>query len=397
MENLFSDRVRDVPRSFIREILKDALVPGTISFAGGLPNRNLFPVKEIQAATQTVFERYGNDLFQYSASEGFLPLREWIAHRYKEKGLEVPVEHILITSGSQQGLDLLGKTVLNEGDGVIIEEPGYLGAIQAFTVYRPKFLPVPVSETGMETEHLETLVQSEKIKLIYTVPNFQNPSGITYPEENRQKIAQILKGTETVFIEDDPYGDLRFSKNKNTSFYSLLPEQTVLLGSFSKIVIPGFRIGWIVASEPLMEKLVVAKQAADLHTNAFSQCVLHQYVSDYSLDAHISKIISAYRGQKEVMLKSILKHFPEEVSCTRPEGGMFLWVTLPKRLAALDLFDLAVKDKVVFVPGDPFYIGQTNVHTLRLNFSCSDAETIETGILRLSKAIKKMLSGRSVQ
>ncbi len=392
MKTVFSDRVRDVPRSFIREILKDALMPGTISFAGGLPNRELFPAKEIQAATHTVFERYGNDLFQYSASEGFLPLREWIAHRYKEKGLEVPIEHILITSGSQQGLDLLGKTVLNDGDGLIIEEPGYLGAIQAFSIYRANFLPVPVSEEGMDIPKLSAVLKTESPKLMYTVPNFQNPSGITYPEQNRHDIARRIEKTETMLIEDDPYGDLRFSENHYSSFYSLIPEHTVLLGSFSKVVVPGFRIGWIVAPEPMMQKLVIAKQASDLHTNQFTQCVLHQYLLDNNLDAHIAKIIAVYGAQKEVMRNSIVRDFPSEVTFTNPEGGMFLWLTLPKPLAALDLFDLAVKDKVVFVPGDPFYIKQSRVNTLRLNYTCVDIDTIQTGMARLAKATQSLLS-----
>lgn len=387
----FSDRMTDVPKSFIREILKDALMPDMISFAGGLPNRTLFPIEAIKTATQKVFALYGSDLFQYSASEGLIALREWIAWRYKEQGLEIKIENILITNGSQQGLDLLGKILLNTGDGLILEEPGYLGAIQAFALYQAKFLPIPVSETGIDTEKLRATVQSEKPKLIYTVPNFQNPSGITYPEENRQAVAEILNGTETLLIEDNPYGDLRFTKTQHTSFKTLLPDNTILLGSFSKIVVPSFRIGWIVAPDAIMKKLVIAKQASDLHTNQFAQCVIHQYLRDNDLNSHISKIITAYGTQKEVMRNSILRHFPKEVSSTNPEGGMFLWVTLPRQNSSLDLFELALKDKVVFVPGDPFYINQSHLNTLRLNYSCADIETIETGIIRLANAIKTLL------
>lgn len=392
MESIFSDRMRDVPRSFIREILTDALVPGTISFAGGLPNRNLFPAKEIQAATNKVFERYGNDLFQYSASEGFFPLREWVSDRYKTKGLEIPVEQILITNGSQQGLDLLGKILLNDNDGLVIEAPGYLGAIQAFSIYRAKFLPVPVSEKGMDTEQLSAVLQSENPKMIYTVPNFQNPSGITYPEQNRREVADIIRGSNTLLIEDDPYGDLHFSLIKQLSFKSLLSDNTILLGSFSKVVVPGFRIGWIVAPKSMMEKLVIAKQASDLHTNQFTQCVMHQYLVENNIDLHIAKIIEAYSKQKEVMINCLLRYFPDEITFTHPQGGMFLWVTLPKGFAALDLFNLAVKDKVVFVPGDPFYINQTGVNTFRLNFSCADIETIEVGMKRLARAVKTLLA-----
>lgn len=392
MQNLFSDRMADVPRSFIREILKDALMPGTISFAGGLPNGALFPVKEIQAATNTAFEIHGKDLFQYSASEGFLPLREWIARRYKSKGLDIPVEHILITSGSQQGLDLLGKTLLNDGDGLIIEEPGYLGAIQAFALCRPRFLPVPVSESGMDTGALRAVLQTEQPKLMYTVPNFQNPSGITYPESNRQALADMLRGTNTLLIEDDPYGDLRFTKRPQPSFKTYLPDQSILLGSFSKIIVPGFRLGWIVAPEALMQKLVIAKQASDLHTNQLAQCVVHQYLCDNDVDLHIAKIVSAYSTQKEVMRNSILRHFPKAITSTNPEGGMFLWLTLPEQIAAMDLFKLAIQDRVVFVPGDPFYIQKQKVNTLRLNYSCSDVATIEIGMSRLAKAAKLLLT-----
>ena len=392
MPPTFSDRMSHVPKSFIREILKDALMPDTISFAGGLPNRTLFPTEAIKAATRKVFALYGNGLFQYSASEGLIDLREWIAGRYKEKGLHVPLENILITNGSQQGLDLLGKILLNAGDGFILEEPGYLGAIQAFALYRARFLPVPVSENGMDTKKLRAILESEQPKLIYTVPNFQNPSGITYPEENRHAVADIIRGTKTLFIEDDPYGDLRFTKTKHTSFKTLLPDNTVMLGSFSKIVVPGLRIGWIAAPDPIMQKLVIAKQASDLHTNPFAQCVMHQYLRDNDLDAHIAKIVTAYSAQKEVMRNSILRHFPAEVTSTNPEGGMFLWLTLPQGVSALDLLALAKKDKVFFVPGDPFYINQSHRNTLRLNYSCADIETIETGMGKLANAIKTLLA-----
>lgn len=369
-------------------------MPGVISFAGGLPNRDLFPVKEIQAATDTAFARYGSDLLQYSASEGFGPLREWISRRYKERGLDIPATRILITGGSQQGLDLLGKILLNNGDPLIIEEPGYLGAIQAFALYRAKFLPVPVSGQGMDTDRLDTVLRREHPKLMYAVPNFQNPSGITYPERNRRDVARLIEKTGTILIEDDPYGELSFTKKRNTSFQSFLPNRTVLLGSFSKTVAPGLRIGWIAAPEAMIRPLVIAKQAADLQTNPFAQCILYQYLSGNNPDAHIARIAEAYGAQKEIMRKAMLRYFPPGVSSTNPEGGMFLWVTLPQKIAALDLFEHALKDKVVFVPGDPFYIPQSRVSTLRLNYSCVDAVTIETGIKRLGRAMGILLGDR---
>lgn len=391
MDSLFSDRISDVPRSFIREILKDALDPGTISFAGGLPNRDFFPEQELREAANKVFDHQGRDVFQYSNSEGYEPLKQQIAQRYAAKGLDVPVENILITSGSQQGLDLLGKIAINEGEGLVIEEPGYLGAIQAFAIYRPDFIPVPVSEQGIDCSKLREVFAKQAPKLMYTVPNFQNPSGITYPEANRREVATIIDGSSTILIEDNPYGDLRFSGEEASSFYELIPSNTIMLGSFSKIVVPGFRLGWIVAPPAIMQKLLIAKQAADLHTNQFAQCVVHQYLEDNDIDTHIRKIIAAYGLQKQAMVTAIERHFPVEVSHTNPEGGMFLWATLPEAISAMRLFELAAKDRVVFVPGDPFYVSKNNVNTMRLNFSCVDEDTIETGIERLGMAIQGLM------
>jgi 2-aminoadipate transaminase len=394
MNNIFSDRISDVPRSFIREILKVAVDTSVISFAGGLPNRDLFPVEELQAAVNKVFESAGKEVLQYSNSEGYPKLREYLSKRYLEKkGLDIPVENILITSGSQQGLDLLGKTFLNEGDNVIIEEPGYLGAIQAFSVYKSVFNPVPVNEDGMDIDGLKEVFSAKSPKLMYTVPNFQNPSGISYPEENRYAIAEILRDKNTFLIEDDPYGDLRFTGTDKESFGKILPGNAILLGSFSKTIVPSFRLGWITApTHDIMDKLIIAKQASDLHTNYFIQRVICQYLADNDLDKHINKIIKVYNSQRLAMIKSIEKYFPSGVSHTHPEGGMFLWATLPEGVSSMKLFDLAIKDKVAFVPGNPFYINKDETNTLRLNFSCVDEETIETGIKRLGKSIEKLLS-----
>lgn len=392
MGNIFSDRITDVPRSFIREILKVALDPAVISFAGGLPNRDLFPAEEIREATNKVLGTHGRDIFQYSNSEGYLKLREYIVERYRRKdGIDIPVEDILITSGSQQGLDLLGKILLNDGDGMIIEEPGYLGAIQAFSIFKPQFLPVPVSEQGMDTQKLRDVLSSEKPKLMYAVPNFQNPSGISYSGENRREVAEMLRGTRTIVIEDDPYGELRFRGESKPSFKKLLPDNTVMLGSFSKTVIPGFRLGWVVAPHYIMEKLIIAKQASDLHTSHFTQSIIYQYLADNDIDEHINKIREAYGNQCRAMLDSIQACFPAGVTYTKPEGGMFLWAELPHNVTALELFDLAVKDNVVFVPGDPFYVGKKGTRTLRLNFSCVDEGTIRVGIGRLGNAIRQLL------
>ena len=391
MENAFSDRINDVPKSFIREILKVTIDSSIISFAGGLPNRQFFPVKGLQKAANDVFEEAGDQILQYANSEGYIGLRQFISDRYKKRdGLDIPVEDILITTGSQQGLDLLGKTFLNEGDDLIIEEPGYLGAIQAFAMYRPRFHPVPVREGGMETEKLAHILSEREPKLLYTVTNFQNPSGISYSNENRKAVADLIGGSSCLIIQDDPYGDLRFSGEPKISFKKLAPENTVLLGSFSKTVAPALRLGWLVAPPAIMDKLVIAKQAADLHSDYLAQRILHRYLSDNDIDAHIATIIDQYGKQKEAMIGAIKDFFPPEVRFTNPEGGMFLWITLPEGMSSLALFEAAIQKKVAFVPGTPFYVDRKDSNTLRLNFSCSDEATIVEGIKRLGESIREL-------
>ena len=392
MSNIFSDRISDVPKSFIREILKVAVDEEVISFAGGLPNRNLFPVEELKEAATNVFENSGASALQYSNSEGALELRRFISDRYRKKfRLEIPTENILITSGSQQGLDLLGKTFLNEGDEVIIEEPGYLGAIQAFSVYKTKFRPVRIWDEGLDMEQFKGVLDQSNPKLMYTVPNYQNPSGISYTERNRITTVEMLKDRKLFLIEDDPYGDLRYAGEQRSSFFQLMPDRTILLGSFSKTVVPGFRLGWIVAPPEIYDKLLIAKQASDLHTNQFAQCVLIEYLAMGTFDAHVEKIRRVYGRQGEIMISSIKKHFPPQVQFTQPEGGMFLWITLPGELSSMKFFDLAIKHRVAFVPGHPFYIGKKETNTLRLNFSSVDGPTIEEGIKRLGKALNQLI------
>ncbi len=392
MKAIFSDRIHDVPRSFIREILKASLDQDVISFAGGLPNREFFPVDRLQAAANSVFKEQGAGCLQYSNSEGLIGLRKFIANRYlSEQNIEVCADNILITNGSQQALDLIAKITINDGEQVVIEEPGYLGAIQALSFYRPEYLPVSVSANGMDCQQLTHYVKTGSPKLMYTVPNFQNPSGITYSEQNRKDIAEIVSGMPLLLVEDDPYGALRFSGESVPSFYHSLPEQTLLLGSFSKVVVPGFRLGWVVAPDAIFEKLLIAKQAADLHTCNFTQYIIHRFLQDNDLDDHVKTVTSVYGRQCEAMLGAIDEHFPAEVTCTRPEGGMFLWGTLPDQLSAMKLFDLAVKKQVLFVPGEPFYTAGKKSSAFRLNFSCVDEALIQEGVVRLSEAIKAML------
>jgi 2-aminoadipate transaminase len=244
----------------------------------------------------------------------------------------------------------------------------------------------------MELEALKNVFQGRNPKLIYMVPNFQNPSGMSYSDENRREIATILSAQNLFLIEDDPYGDLRYTGDQKISFKQLLPDHTILLGSFSKTVVPGFRLGWVAAPQHIFKKLLIAKQASDLHTNQFAQCVLAEYLAMGGFDAHVSKIKEVYNNQREAMINSIEKHFPNGVQFTQPEGGMFLWVTLPNNLSSMKLFDIAIKNKVAFVPGHPFYIGKSETSTLRLNFSSVDEATIEIGIRRLGDALRTMIN-----
>ncbi len=390
----FADRMATVHRSFIREILKVTEDQSIISFAGGLPNPGLFPVADLEAAAVKVMQENGPQSMQYSTTEGFQPLRQYIADRYKEKkGIDVDADEILITSGSQQCLDLLGKVFLNSGDNVIIERPGYLGAIQSFSMFQANFLTVGLEEDGPDLAELEKVLDSNAVKMFYAVTNFQNPSGLTYSPEKRKGVADILRGRDVIFVEDDPYGELRFMGDFHQPVVrGYLEENGILLGSFSKVAAPGFRLGWMVCSGEMRDKMIIAKQASDLHTSTFAQRVIHRYVTDNALDDHIEKIRECYGNQRDVMVKSIEKYFPEEVAVTRPEGGMFLWATLPEGMSSMDLFDEAIKNKVAFVPGRPFYVDGTGENTFRLNFSNSDEERIEEGIKRLGEGIKSFLA-----
>lgn len=389
MEEIFAERMQGVPRSFIREILKVSLDPAIISFAGGLPNAAFFPVQGIQNATEKVFVKHGASVLQYSKSEGDEQLRNWIAERYQEKkGLEVLPESIIITNGSQQGIDLLGKVLLNRGDKVLIEEPGYLGAIQSLSLFKINFIPVPLGDDGLDVANLAESCSRNRAKMLYTVPNFQNPSGVSYTDTNKEQVAAIAKEHRFVVLEDDPYSELRFAGEPGKSFFHFLPEQTVLLGSFSKIVAPGFRLGWIVAPPWLHEKILIAKQAADLHTSSFTQKILAEFLSDNNLDEHIAKITEAYGNQCRAMQSALGRHFPRSILFTKPEGGMFLWGRLPEGMDSMELFQAAVQEKVVFVPGNPFYTGNGPTSTFRFSFSCVDPETIEEGVKRMASALE---------
>jgi 2-aminoadipate transaminase len=390
--SLFASRIGVIPASFIREILKTTVRPEVISFAGGLPNPKFFPVDAINTATDKVLRADGRAALQYSTTEGYLPLREYIAARYKRvQGLTISPDEILIVSGSQQALDLLGKVFVNKGDDVAIEKPGYLGAIQSLTAYEPTFHGVTLTDEGVDTDELASVYAAHKPKMFCAIPNFQNPSGLSYTAETRERVADVAERYNTVVVEDDPYGDLRFSGDRKPSLRHYLGERAILMGSFSKIVAPGLRLGWIVASKPIMEKLVIVKQASDLHTNTFAQRVMHQYLLDNDLDTHITSICRSYGEQCDAMLSALGEYFPAEIRYTKPEGGMFVWATLPDGCSSMELFDLALAQNVAFVPGVPFYVDGSGANTLRLNYSSAGADTIHEGVRRMGAVLEEML------
>ena len=380
------------PRSFIREILKVTQSPEIISFAGGLPNPTLFPVDELAETAHTVIVEEGKSALQYATTEGHPPLREWIATRYKTRlGVDVSPDEILITNGSQQCLDLIGKIFINPGSSIAIERPGYLGAIQAFSMYEPEFSCVPLTTEGPDIQSLHQVLQSDHPSFFYGVPNSQNPSGLTWSETNRREVGACMQESETILIEDDAYGELRFRGDAKSSMRSFIPDLTVMTGSFSKIIAPGMRMGWVCAPEEITGQAITAKQGTDLHSNILSQRIIARFLSDYPIDEHISKITSAYADQCDCMLAAINDEFPDDVSCTRPDGGMFIWATLPDGYSSTELFERAIKEDVAILPGTPFYTDGGGATTMRLNYTNSTPERIEEGISRLGRVLIQYL------
>ncbi len=391
MEHLLSDGIKLTPPSFVRSILKAASDPGVISFAGGLPNPISFPQEDLLVSMERIVKNYGSSVFQYSITAGLPELRQYIADRYNRKfGLHLTIDNIIITTGSQQALDLIAKVLLDKDDGIIVEKPTYLAAIQAFSLNQPVFYPVELTEDGLNLEQLEEALQHH-VKFIYTIPEFQNPTGLTYSAENRNRIYEILKNRDIVLIEDDPYGELRFDGEHLPYIGAGRLPDSILLGSFSKTVTPGMRTGFIISENTeLLRYISIAKEASDLHTNIFSQYLLWDYLTNNDLDTHIAKIKALYQKQAQAMTNAMDAYFPDTVKYTTPHGGMFLWVTLPEGVSAMKLFPKALERKVAFVPGDPFYIDIENANTMRLNYTNADCETIDEGIRRLGGLLKQL-------
>ena len=392
MDYRFAIRSSHVEDSFIVEIFKYLQDKEMISFSGGFPNPESFPVEQLKHASNKVFELDGKAVLQYALTEGYKPLRQFISNRYKQiYNLDIPYDEILITSGSQQALDFISKTFLDPNDTVIVEEPSYLGAIQTFNSYEANLITVELNENGINCEELQSKLNLYNPKLIYVIPNFQNPSGVSYSEENRIKFMEIVKKHNVIVVEDDPYGELYFTKQSQLHLKSLLPDQVILMGSFSKTISPGLRLGWVCAPKKIYKNLFTCKEASDLHSSYLDQRIIYQYLIDNSYDDHLSSIRELYSSKQKLMLESIKKYFPNEIKVFPSEGGMFLWVVLPDTISSLDLFYEAVKHKVVFVPGDPFYVFRKHVNAFRLNFSNASSENIEEGIKRLGIVISEKI------
>ena len=392
IDELLSDGITNTPPSFVRSILKAASDPAVTSFAGGLPNPISFPQEQLLASMERVVAERGPEAFQYSATAGIPELRGWIAERYNTRfGTDYTADDVLITTGSQQVLDLLGKVLLDKGDGVIVEKPTYLAAIQAFALNQPVFREVELTEEGLNIDELNAALDAGA-KMIYLIPNFQNPTGLTYSAEGRRQVREALAGRNIVVVEDDPYGELRFEGESLPYIGGTALPHGVVMGSFSKTVTPGFRMGYLLTKDhELLRNLSIAKEAADLHTNVFSQYVVMDYLAHNDLDEHLTKIRELYRKQAQAMTDAMAEFFPADVTFTKPEGGMFLWATLPEGVSTMDLFPKALDQGVAFVPGDPFYAEPGKRSTMRLNFTNADEDTIRDGIRRLAEVIAAAL------
>lgn len=388
-ENYLSERIKKTPSSFIREILKVTQKPEIISFAGGLPNPISFPQEELKISMDRITEQFGAKIYQYSTTCGLDSLRQYVVDRYKKLwGMDITIDNVIITTGSQQALDLIGKVFVNEGDTVMVEKPSYLGLLQSFCMYQANFVQTQLNDDGLDIDDLKNTIKTHKPKLAYLIPNFQNPTGLTYTKENREKVFEVIKDENMILIQDDPYGELRFEETERIPYIGLnQTNKNIYLGSFSKIVTPGMRLGYAIADKEIIKMLETAKQASDLHSNIFGQYLIADYLLNNDLDKHIEKIKKLYKTQANAMISAMEEYFPKSVKFTYPKGGMFTWVTIEEGKDVLTLFDKAIAQNVAFVPGHPFYVNPDKVNTLRLNYTNADEETIKTGIKRLATAL----------
>lgn len=397
----FAQRTQRITSSMIRELLKLTEKPDIISFAGGLPAPEVFPVEEIRTATERVLKDHGTTALQYATTEGYRPLRELLVRHMSRYGVDVKPENVLITSGSQQALDLIGKLLINPGDRVLTEAPTYMGALQAFNAYQADYLSVPIDDDGMDVDALDEQLRGGP-KFVYALPNFQNPAGVTLGLGRRRRLVERAASCGIPIVEDDPYGQLRYESEHLPSLVRLDAEthgcangektftgNVLYLSTLSKTLAPGLRIAWVVAPEVVISKLVQIKQGADLHTSTFCQYVAYEVSKGGFLDRHVRKIRTVYGERRDAMLRALDRHAPPGVRWTRPGGGLFLWATLPEGFDTLTLLDAAIAEKVAFVPGAPFYPCGGGERTMRLNFSYAAPDVIEEGIKRLCRVIER--------
>jgi len=400
-EQRYALRTQNMKGSTIRELLKLTQSPDVISFAGGMPAPEIFPINEFSEASTRVFKEHGQQALQYGTTDGYLPLREMIARHTNKYGINVTADNIMITNGSQQALDLIGKIFINPGDRILVENPTYLGALQAWSTYNAQFVTVPSDQDGIQVEHLEKALRAGP-KFMYVLPNFQNPTGVTIPLERRKLLVELADKYGVPIIEDDPYGQLRFEgehipavevlddqmRNDNGCCYT---GNVIYLSTFSKILAPGIRIAWVVATPEIIQKLVMAKQGADLHSPTFNQILTYEVARHGFITEHVKTIIRVYRERRDIMLEELEKNMPPNTKWTHPQGGLFLWVTLPEEINTTDLLIRAVEKKVAFVPGSSFHPLGGGENTMRLNFSNAKPDMIRLGVQRLAEAIRENL------
>ena len=390
----FSDKVKHLEASSIREIFKLLAKPGIISFAGGAPDPNLFPKKEFAKIAKEILKKEGNIALQYGITEGYLPLREWTKSRLVSQGILKEDDDLIIVSGGQQGIDLCSKSLINPGDGVVCEEPSFIGGLNCFRSYNAELFGVPMEEDGLDTEKLEEILKANKnIKLLYTISTFQNPSGITSSLEKRKKILELADKYDFLIYEDNPYGELRFSGEEVPTLKSLDKSGRVIyFGSFSKILAPGMRLGFTSAPAELLERMIICKQTQDVHTNVLSQMIAYKFVTKYSIDKHIQKLRVAYGKKCKLMIKLMDKHFPASVKHTCPEGGLFLYCTMPQGFDSKELMKKALEKNVAFVPGTSCMIDDKATYsTFRMNYSTASEEEIKSGIKTLGEVLHEYM------
>ena len=385
----FAHRAEQLQSSVIREILKITMRPDIISFAGGLPSPLTFPVEHMKAAFDTVLSQQGKVALQYGPSDGYAPLREWIADSLSIEGVTITPDQVLMVSGSQQALDLLGKVLIEDHSKVLVETPSYLGALQAFSVYQPEFVSIPTDDFGLLPEEVEKI--ADGARLLYALPNFQNPTGRTMSVERRFALVETCARLGLPLIEDDPYGSLSYNGEPLPKMLTMNPSGVIYLGSFSKVLTPGIRLGYVVAPVPLVRKLEQAKQAADLHTSQLTQMVVYEAIKDGFLAKHIPSIRTLYANQCQAMLDALTEFFPAGVTWNKPQGGMFIWVTLPEHIDGMQLLEESIAQNVAFVPGAPFYANEPQKNTLRLSFVTVPPEKIREGVSKLAKLIAAKL------